>query len=181
MQSKAKFKRHPQAIALDKWLETEEGKKVLSNSILRHSRDVYYLENRIKSAFAAGWNAKEREENHERLSRERAEAIQLAGEINKAHLETQSKVAALEGEVANWKTVDGHVEKLEGEIIALEARLAEAEGLLENVGQFLNHSGNQRAILSGKFVTPSARYDWFTEIKKEIAVYLARRTGGEGK
>lgn len=51
--------RHPQAIALDKWLESEEGKTAVNDSLLRHSKDVHYLENRIKRAFAAGWGAAE--------------------------------------------------------------------------------------------------------------------------
>ena len=47
-------------------------------------------------------------------------------------------------------------------------QLAEAERLIEVMREalrdcvdFLDHSGSQRSVLSGKFVTPSARYDWF--------------------
>ena len=50
-------KRHPQAIALDKWLETEAGKGALESSILRRPENRQYLENRVKGAFAAGWDA----------------------------------------------------------------------------------------------------------------------------
>ena len=53
------IKRHPQAVALDKWLESDDGKRCINDSLLRHSKDSYYLENRIKTAFAAGWEAAE--------------------------------------------------------------------------------------------------------------------------
>lgn len=53
------IKRHPQAIALDKWLESTEGQSSLDVGILRENRLRVFLENRIKSAFAAGWKEAE--------------------------------------------------------------------------------------------------------------------------
>ena len=43
---------------------------------------------------------------------------------------------------------------------------------LENCLEFLEHSGNQRAVLSGKFSTPSGRYDWFQKVKTEARALL---------
>jgi hypothetical protein len=48
---------------------------------------------------------------------------------------------------------------------------------LEGAAEFLKHSGNQRAVLSGKFTTPSARYAWFQRTKAKIAAALAAAEG----
>lgn len=49
-------RRHPQAVALDKWLETDEG-KTCTEPVLLNQYQRTYLENRIRRAFAAGWDA----------------------------------------------------------------------------------------------------------------------------
>lgn len=49
------MKRHPMAVAIDKFLESDEGKACIAPGA--HGQ---YLANRIKTAFAEGWNACER-------------------------------------------------------------------------------------------------------------------------
>ncbi len=44
--------RHPQAVALDKWLASADGR-----SMAEGVTSGVYLENRLKRAFAAGWDA----------------------------------------------------------------------------------------------------------------------------
>jgi hypothetical protein len=47
--------------------------------------------------------------------------------------------------------------------------------------EFLEHSGNQRAVLSGKFSTPSERFDWFNRVKAALRAALEERGGGPPK
>ena len=56
---------------------------------------------------------------------------------------------------------------------AAESRAEAAREALTEAHEFLKHSGNQRAILSGKFTTPSARYDWFQRVKASVVAALA--------
>jgi hypothetical protein len=51
--------RTPIEKALDKWLESEEGKRCSSGSA-----SGIYLDNRLVLAFLAGWNSREREAKH---------------------------------------------------------------------------------------------------------------------
>lgn len=54
MSENASFQKHPMAIAIDEWLESEEGRKCLAEGA--HG---VYLRNRLMSAFRAGWDAHE--------------------------------------------------------------------------------------------------------------------------
>lgn len=62
------------------------------------------------------------------------------------------------------------------------ARVAEErERLLDDLREaleFLDHSGNQRAVLSGKFSTPSARHDWFNRVRARLRAALRAPTDG---
>ncbi len=56
--------RHPAAVALDKWLESDEGKGCTEPTTLNApAMQRHYLENRLKRAFNAGWCAAERMPN----------------------------------------------------------------------------------------------------------------------
>lgn len=62
---------------------------------------------------------------------------------------------------------------LESERSQLSAEVERKDAALREATDFLNHSGNQRAILSGKFTTPSARYDWFVRVRDGTRAALA--------
>ena len=46
--------------------------------------------------------------------------------------------------------------------------------------EFLDHSGNQRAVLSGKFSTPSARYNWFNRVRARLRAALRAPEARDG-
>lgn len=46
--------RNPTAKARDEWLESEEGKEVMEESILRSESQKQFLKNRLERAFLAG-------------------------------------------------------------------------------------------------------------------------------
>ena len=52
--AKKKFKKHPSAIALDEWIESEEGQTCSEGTTYGD-----YLRNRLYRAFMAGWNARD--------------------------------------------------------------------------------------------------------------------------
>jgi len=52
--AKKKFKKHPSAIALDEWNESEEGQGCREGTTYGD-----YLRNRLYRAFMAGWNARD--------------------------------------------------------------------------------------------------------------------------
>jgi hypothetical protein len=54
--SKPKFERHPLCVDLDAWLESEEGQHSAKPAAFLQGQ---YLQNRLKTAFSAGWNAGE--------------------------------------------------------------------------------------------------------------------------
>lgn len=53
-----KIKKHPAVIAQDAWLTSPEGVRCAAPT-LPLSGGAYYLENRLRLAFMAGWNAAE--------------------------------------------------------------------------------------------------------------------------
>jgi hypothetical protein len=56
-----KIKKHPAATERDEWLASDEGKRCTNPTTLRAPADQrQYLENRLTSAFAAGWAACEK-------------------------------------------------------------------------------------------------------------------------
>lgn len=50
-------RRHPQAVALNKWFRSKDGIRALGLSILSRTENLQYLENRLRKAFGAGWDA----------------------------------------------------------------------------------------------------------------------------
>lgn len=53
------LKRHPLAIAIEKWLKSQEGKECCNHRTLQApQRMSEYLRNRLRYAFEAGWTAK---------------------------------------------------------------------------------------------------------------------------
>ena len=54
MSESPNFARHPQAVAIDEWLESDEGRLALGPGA--HGQ---YLRNRLIHAFQAGWKAHE--------------------------------------------------------------------------------------------------------------------------
>jgi len=56
-----KIEKHPAAIARDEWLDSDEGTRCTNPMTLRAPSDqAQYLQNRLTSAFAAGWAAFEK-------------------------------------------------------------------------------------------------------------------------
>ena len=53
----SQIKRHPDAIAWDKWLESDEGKRCSSPDSFCPSNYAEYLRNRLHNAFEAGLKA----------------------------------------------------------------------------------------------------------------------------
>jgi len=60
---KPKFKRHPQADAWDKWIESEDGKRACEAHDFTPAGFWKYLQNRLAKAFSAGWDARDKREN----------------------------------------------------------------------------------------------------------------------
>jgi hypothetical protein len=93
---KVAFKRHPQAVALDKWLESEDGRKCLSPGA--HGQ---YLRNRLMRAFQAGWDAHEEHTGPKRSGR--------AGVPEDDGLE-------MSGDVQRWRPSKGDINKIKMEV-----------------------------------------------------------------
>lgn len=72
---------------------------------------------------------------------------------------------------------DEEVERLRRASSGPDVRAAPIELAAREALEFLNHSGNQRPVLSGKFATPSARYDWFERVKDALRTALTRAEG----
>ena len=77
----------------------------------------------------------------------------------------------------NGTLCDAHGNGLRHCVRRLEAREARLRDAMVDCREFLSHSGNQRAVLSGKFASPSARYEWFRRVKKAVDAALAEPTG----
>ena len=57
----SKYKRHPLAVAKDKWFESEEGRRCNNFWTLKPEQDPeFYLKNRLELAFMAGAAAQEK-------------------------------------------------------------------------------------------------------------------------
>jgi hypothetical protein len=56
---KEKIKKHPDSVAWDKWIDSDEGKSCLDESILLGGSHLKYLKNRLWKAFMAGRRTKE--------------------------------------------------------------------------------------------------------------------------
>lgn len=65
----------PYKHALDKFIESEEFQKMRDRTTIDRTSNVY-LENRLKMAFEAGWNAKE---DADKASHERAIDMSFGG------------------------------------------------------------------------------------------------------
>lgn len=49
--------RHPMALAMDQWFESDQGKQCARPQILKEPGLAQFLDNRLKLAFRAGWQA----------------------------------------------------------------------------------------------------------------------------
>lgn len=106
------------------------------------------------------------EAESERYAAERDEANERARglhvELDRVSIELRRRTTVHAEDSAGARET---IADLRSEAERYAQRAREAEAALREASEFLDHSGNQRAILSGKFTTPSARYEWFMRVR----------------
>ena len=104
----------------------------------------------------------------------------LSGEVDGQARRLGAQSAIAEGSMSSRDEVKrSPLESTSAEVAASSLSSpspAEIERMVEAVKDaldFLKHSGNQRAIVSRKFMKPSARFDWFERVISKLEAALS--------